>query len=202
MNICSDLELIENIVEDREKAYKIMNYRKYNSILAIAYISENELINDFNISKNKAKILKSTIEIAKKITQTKIQKENKKFNSSDIVASYYMQDMRFLEKEQVRIAILNIKNELIKDIILSIGNIESAIVDMKEIMKEVLRNSGSKIIIIHNHPSGEVEPSAEDIKTTKKLKEACRIMDIALIDHIIIGNNDYFSFGENGIIQN
>ena len=83
---------------------------------------------------------------------------------------------------------------------LSTGGINSSVVDVRIILSIALKTLATGIIILHNHPSSNLKPSDSDIRITEKLKEACSIMDIRLIDHLIICKDDYFSFADNGLI--
>ncbi|VFC10744.1 DNA repair protein RadC [Clostridioides difficile] len=98
------------------------------------------------------------------------------------------------------VVLLNTKNEIISDVDVSIGTLSSSLVHPREVFKEAIRRSASKIIVMHNHPSGSVEPSREDKNITSRLIKCGEIIGIEIIDHIIIGDGLYFSFKENMII--
>ena len=89
---------------------------------------------------------------------------------------------------------------VIKKTRISQGGISSTIVDQRLIFKEALENYSSGLILVHNHPTGQLKPSNEDINLTIKIKEAGRLMDIPVLDHIIFTNNTYFSFQDNGLM--
>jgi DNA repair protein RadC len=95
---------------------------------------------------------------------------------------------------------LNSANKIIKSETISIGNLNSSIVHPREIFKAAIENSSASVILMHNHPSGNPEPSTEDISITKKLVEAGKMLDIPVFDHIIIAGNSYTSFVERRII--
>ena len=105
-----------------------------------------------------------------------------------------MEDMCSLKVEEFKIAILNTKKELevIKNI--STGSMDMTVVHPREVFKTAIDYSAHTIIAIHNHPSGDITPSTEDIALTKRLKEVGNIIGIELVDHIIIGNRVYYSF--------
>lgn len=88
---------------------------------------------------------------------------------------------------------LNTKNEIIGAFLISKGGLNYAYLNKADVIKRALLCNSSKIIIAHNHPSGNIEPSSNDINATKQIKEACEIMDIQLLDHLIIGDNNYKS---------
>ena len=96
---------------------------------------------------------------------------------------------------------INNNNEIITDKIISIGTTTTTIANPKDVIKWALKYSAYAIIVAHNHPSGNVKPSSQDVKFTMELKKACEIIDIILVDHIIVGRNNYFSFKDKRIID-
>lgn len=102
--------------------------------------------------------------------------------------------------EEVKILLLNKANKVLGIYDLSKGGISSSIIDIKIVLSIALKTLASGIIIVHNHPSGNLSPSKADIDITEKLKSACKIMDIMLLDHLIISKEDYFSFADDGLL--
>lgn len=111
---------------------------------------------------------------------------------------YKLEDI--LISEQFHILFLNNSNKLIGTTMLSQGGMTGTVVDIKLLMRNALLMGSNGIMLAHNHPSGKLKPSDSDIQITKKIKEACKIMDIALLDHLIITEFDYYSFADNGIL--
>lgn len=105
--------------------------------------------------------------------------------------------MRYLKEEIFKTVLLNTKNEIITDIDVSHGTLNSSLVHPREVFKQAIKKSANKIILIHNHPSGNVEPSNEDMHITDRLIECGKIIGIEVIDHIIIGDGIYYSFKES-----
>jgi len=108
--------------------------------------------------------------------------------------------MACLDREEFRVLVLNNKNRLLKNAMISAGTISEAIVHPREVFRDAIRESGAAVIVAHNHPTGELTPSREDIQTTQRLAEAGRIVGIPVLDHVIITNVSYFSFKEGGYI--
>ena len=108
----------------------------------------------------------------------------------------YAKDMSTLVKEHFRGLYLNTKNYVIHDEIISIGHLSGALVHPREVFKAAVEFSASSVIIVHNHPSGDPEPSKNDDKITQMIKEAGSIMNIPLTDHVIIGESSYYSYNE------
>ena len=111
-----------------------------------------------------------------------------------------MDGLRYLNKEIFKIILLNTKNEIICDVDISVGTVSMSIVHPREVFREAIKRSSSKIILMHNHPSGNIEPSKEDKNVTSRLIKCGELIGIDVIDHIIIGDGAYYSFKENMII--
>lgn len=105
-----------------------------------------------------------------------------------------------LPNEEFWVLHLNKANRLIEKEKISVGGIAGTVVDLKIILKSALQKLASALILVHNHPSGNLAPSDADLSITKKLKEAAHILEIAVLDHVIIGDKNYFSFADNGNI--
>ena len=186
-----------------ELAKKILN--KYKSLREIDSVSIDELCKIEGIGLAKAAQIKASFEIGKRLMK-ETSSEKKKIKSPDdiidFVSEYYGSYLRDVKKEFFNIILLDIKNKIVDSIELSKGSINASVVDPKEVIKEATLKSASSIILVHNHPSGDTEPSTDDINITKKIKEACDIVGIKVLDHIIIGKNkeDYTSFAKLGLI--
>lgn len=110
-------------------------------------------------------------------------------------------DLDLIEfQEEVKIVLLNRANIVLGIYEMSRGGTSGTIVDIKIVLGIALKCNASSIVITHNHPSGSLEPSSSDKETTKKLKEACKILDLNLLDHLIITSEGYFSFSDNNIL--
>lgn len=120
--------------------------------------------------------------------------------SPSIAANYVLSEMSVLEQEHFRIMTLNTKKEInfIREI--SKGTINMTIVHSREVFRAAISDNAHSIILLHNHPTGDPSPSKEDIKLTKNLLESSKIIGIDILDHIIIGDNKYFSFLEEGLL--
>ena len=105
-----------------------------------------------------------------------------------------------LQHEEFWVMLLNRSNKIINKNKISQGGVAGTVIDVKIILKKAIEKLASSVILCHNHPSGNIEPSDADIGITRKLKEAAEIMDIKLLDHIIVADNSYFSFLDEGIL--
>ncbi|HBY57385.1 MAG TPA: hypothetical protein DEG96_05930 [Candidatus Atribacteria bacterium] len=144
--------------------------------------------------------IKSAIEIGRRFREDEKLEENSSIESSRDVAELMMPRMRDLKKEVFKAILLNSKNKMIDIIEIEKGTVDQANPIMREIFHQCLKYYASSIICIHNHPSGNPTPSSRDKKFTSELKQGGHILNIEVLDHIIIGDNDYFSFADKGML--
>lgn len=122
------------------------------------------------------------------------------FSAPSSVAQYYMEDMRHLGQELMKLLMLNTKSMLIGEKDIYKGTVNASLVNPREIFVEALKRDAVSVILLHNHPSGDPHPSREDILTTQRIRRAGELIGIELLDHIIIGNNCYISFLEENLM--
>jgi len=124
--------------------------------------------------------------------------EKKKISSSRDVFEYFSSIFGDSNYEAFYILLLNRGNKIIREVQISEGGFSGTVADPKKIFKIALENNASAIILCHNHPSGNIQPSEADIKLTKKLKNAGEMLDLQVLDHIILGDEKYYSFADEG----
>lgn len=168
------------------------------NISELKNLNYQELIKIEGIGKAKACILLSLIELAKRMNQSINTINNKIFNRPDIIFEYFKNKLDNENQENFYCVYLDSKKKIINSKLLFKGTVDRSLVHPREIFKEAYLLSASSIICIHNHPSGNINPSKEDIFLTKMLKEIGNLMGIEISDHIIIGKEEYYSFFENG----
>lgn len=203
----SDAELLAVILKTGSKglraidlAVNVLNYSKSNpGLKGLNYLTKKELTKIKGIGRVKAIQLLCLTELTKRMAK-EVHKDNLRFTTPQSIADYYMQDMRHLPREQVMLLMLDSKNKLIKDTVISSGSVNLSIVPVREILIQALKEDAVNMILVHNHPSGDPSPSPEDIRVTKRLKEAGDLIGITLMDHIIIGDNKYISLKEQGLL--
>lgn len=149
----------------------------------------------------KATQIKSALELAKRLAQQK-STIKEKIHSSEDVYHFIRLRMRDLGREEFRVLFLTTRNEIIAEKLLFEGSLAESIVSPREIILMSLQLSAANIILIHNHPSGNPQPSLEDKKITEKICKACLYADILVLDHIIIGKDSYYSFADEGLLEN
>ena len=200
----SNAELLAIIIKNGTKeessltlAQKILSLGKNkdckeDNIKFLQELSIQEFMKIKGIGKVKAIQLKATCELAKRISKPIKQIKIKIKTPQDIV-NLFMDELKLEKREIVKVIIMNSQNIILKIQTISQGGTSSAQVDAKDILSEAVKIDAPKIILVHNHPSGEAKPSKADIEFTKKLEKAAEILGILLLDHIIIGYNQYTS---------
>lgn len=203
----SDAELLAVILRTGTKdmnvlrlSEEVLGYSKKRGISAIYSLSIEELMSIKGIGRVKAVQLVCVGELARRLWRKEVFRESVYFEGPEMCASYYMQEMRYLEQEEMRLAFLDTKLKLIADETVSIGTVDASVVSVREILVESLKHRAVSIIMLHNHPSGNPIPSKEDISVTKYVKKGCELVGLELRDHIIIGDNIYYSFKEQGAL--
>ena len=170
--------------------------KELGGIHAFQNCSYQKLSNIKGIGTAKACTILAAMEFGKRVYQ-KEQILFQKFEDAYQIASYYQDKMGKLKQENFLCIYLDVTKKLIHEKTLFIGTLNRSLVHPREIFKEAYQVSASYIICIHNHPSGEVLPSKEDILFTSQLVKVGRMLGIDVIDHIIIGDEKYYSFFEN-----
>lgn len=168
-------------------------------LLGLHHFTIKELMKIPGIGEVKAVQLLCIAEIAKRISNMQA-KVKLSFQNPDSVAAYYMERMRHRETEQLILILLDAKNRMIYDEVISVGILNATLISTREIFIKALKEEAAYIMILHNHPSGDPTPSRQDQQITNKIKEVSILVDIPLIDHIIIGDNRYISFKQKGLL--
>ena len=195
-NMLSNAELLAIIIKTgtkEENSIDIANriLLMSDSLKGLQNLSLKDLENIKGIGKVKAIQLKSVCELAKRMCKENDIMIQVKYPKD--VAEIFFEEFKMEKQEIFKIILLNSKNYITKIIDFAKGKINSINLDIKEILQEIIKQNADRMIIIHNHPSGDPTPSIADINFTKKLYKASEIVGIKLIDHIVIGRNKYES---------
>ena len=180
-------------------AEEVLQLSKYprEGLLGLYEVSLEELMAIKGIGMVKAVKLKCLTELTMRMSRS-CAKSKLCFKNPATVADYYMEKLRHLDTECVILVSLDAKGELLKEKKLSDGSVRMSMISPREIFLEALKNKAVNVILVHNHPSGDPTPSRADIEMTQIVHEMGEMMDIPLLDHIIIGDNQYASFRELG----
>ena len=201
-NNLSNTELVSIILKQGTKKYSVNDIsceilKMVDDICDLKDLNVEQLMKINGIGQAQALTLIACIELGKRIF-IKESSEKIIFNNSARIYSY-MKYLLFDKKQEYFYCIyVNNKKELIERKLLFMGTINRSVVHPREVFKNAFLCSASGIICIHNHPSGDVNPSIEDINFTKSLMEIGHITGIPIIDHIIVGNDNYYSFFDDG----
>lgn len=161
--------------------------------------SYNELRNIHGVGSTKAVQILAAIELGKRLYKEKIEKEVYIHSAADVIKE--VDHLRENKKENFVILCLDARSKLIYKETVSIGTLNASLIHPREVFEPAIRNFTVQIIIVHNHPSGNTEPSKDDLEVTRQLVEAGKILGIEVADHIIVAQNSYLSFKEKGLID-
>ncbi len=204
----SDAELLAIILRtgDRDKsvlslAQQILNsHPVYKGLNGLNYRHINDLMSISGVGKVKACQIMALNEISHRMS-TERHEEKLTLSSSESVAEYFMEKTRYLTKERVYVLFESSSSECIHEVLLSEGSLDRALLSPRELFKEALKVNAASIILMHNHPSGDPEPSDIDIQNTIKLYKLGNEIGIPILDHIIIGDGIYFSMKDHDLFE-
>ncbi|HKR53309.1 MAG TPA: DNA repair protein RadC [Chthoniobacterales bacterium] len=176
---------------------------KYKTLSDLSRISARELENIRGVGLAKAVQLAAAFKLADRMSKEKLVRE--KIDSPELVNDFFGAEMRALQKESLRVILLDTRYRLIDTQQISLGSVNESIAHPREVFRPALLASAYAIIVVHNHPSGDPAPSSTDHSLTRRLAEAADLLQIRLLDHVIIGSPadgraPYFSFKEAGVL--
>jgi DNA repair protein RadC len=172
---------------------------RFKTINGVLDADSKEIKSITGISEHTALFLKLLKDIAVLYLEKNLHNKNL-LSSSEEVFNYLKGSLKGCTDEQFRTLFLDCRNQLIDSEILQIGTVNRSVVYPRKIVERALYHHAVGVIIAHNHPAGTLEPSREDCQATKAIKSALETVDIKLLDHIIIGGNNYFSFNQKGLL--
>src|SRR6266705_2445946 len=168
---------------------------KYNGLSGLVRVDFHELCAEYGLGEAKTSQLKAALELGRRLGM--VQPDEKYQIKSPVdAANLVMMEMAFLDHEQMRILILDTKNQVVENISRYQGTVNSSVLRAAEIYRPAILRNCPGVIICHNHPSGDPTPSPEDIQVTEQLVEAGKVLDIELLDHLVIGNHRFVSLKE------
>ncbi len=179
-------------------AKKILNSSNDN-LIELSKLSVIDLMKFKGIGQAKAISIIAALELGKRRRSEDVLEKGKIISSRDAFEVFQgiLSDSQY---EEFWMLLLNKANKIIKKINISEGGISGTVADPKKIFKLALENNASSIILSHNHPSGNIQPSDSDLKLTKKLVDAGKLLDISVLDHVIIGDEKYYSFADENVL--
>lgn len=190
----SAISLCKNILEH----FKSKDMMK-QGMNALTSVNLTELMSISGIKEAKATKILAVVEIAKRINQEKIS-TNEPITTPGIAAQIFINEMRHLLHEEFRVLGLDTKKRIRYIQLVSKGTMDSTIVHPREVFRMAIDRAAHSILLIHNHPTGDTTPSKADIELTRRLVRSGSLIGIDVVDHIIIGDGNYYSFLEEGLI--
>jgi DNA repair protein RadC len=200
----SDIELLAIVLRTGTSEMSALDLAamllsKYDNLRNLLQVSVEELNSVKGIGTAKAAQLRAALEIGRRVAVS-VAGDRVSIKSPEDASALVMEEMRHLDREHFLALLLNVKNQVIAKELISIGTLNTSSVHPRELFKPAIRRSAASIILVHNHPSGDPEPSREDYEVTERLVEAGQLLGIDVLDHIIIGDNKFTSFKAKGLI--
>jgi len=197
-DVLSDAELLAIILQKGTKEENVIDMAnrllsKY-ALESLTNLSLTELQEINGIGPAKAMQIKAVFELNKRV---KAKPNGTVIKCAQDVFNYAQPKLANKDREHFMVILLDSKNKVIKDEIVSIGTLNSAIIHPREIFKLAIKESANAIILVHNHPSGDCMPSEEDKEITERLDEAAELLNITLLDSIVVGSDKYFSLKQS-----
>lgn len=168
---------------------------KYGGLGGLMRAELGELCSEYGLGEAKAAQLKAALEMGRRLG---VSQDNEKYQikSPADAANLVMMEMTYLDHEQLRILVLDTKNQVVENINRYQGTVNSSVLRASEIYRPAIIRNCPGVLICHNHPSGDPTPSPEDIQVTQQLVEAGKLLDIELVDHLVIGSHRFVSLKE------
>jgi DNA repair protein RadC len=201
----SDAELIAILIGSGSKNESAVDLSKRilqsagNNLSALGSLSLNDLMKFKGIGEAKAITIAAALELGRR-RNSEVSPILETLNSSHSVFNYIAPQLQDLPHEEFWMITLNRANKPLGKHFLSKGGITATMVDMRLLAKQAIEQLAVGVILVHNHPSGNIQPSEQDKQLTKKVKEALSLVEISLLDHLIVANNTYFSFADEHLL--
>ena len=173
--------------------------KRFNGLSGLARADLADLQDVPGIGPVKAVELKAALELGKRMILSAPDQQRPQIKSPADAAQLLMLEMGILEQEEVRTLLLDTRNRILAVPMIYRGSLNTTSMRMAEVFKDAIRANSAGIIVAHNHPSGDPSPSAEDVRVTKTLVQAGKLLDIDVLDHIVISQNRYVSLKERGL---
>jgi DNA repair protein RadC len=176
-----------------ELANTLLKQHNFHKLHGISVKKLQSLLNDDEI---KAFQIKAVAEVCRRHSKLINKGFNTTIETAIDVHRFYRDDLQNKKREHLYVLLLDAKNKVIKSELISVGTLTQSFAHPREVFFAAIKNSAHTVILVHNHPSGDPSPSTHDIKITKKVMRAGELLGIKVLDHVIIGNNSYWSFLE------
>ncbi len=183
----------ENVVRLAERVLA-----HFNGLPGIARASLTELCQVNGVGPAKAAEMKAALELGRRLLVSAPQERPRVTSPAD-AANLLMSEMMFLEQEHLRVILLDTRNHVLSTPTIYVGSLNTSVVRVGELFRAAIKENAAAMIVAHNHPSGDPSPSPEDVHVTRQIRQAGKLLDIELLDHIIIGHQRYVSLKERSL---
>jgi len=199
----SNAELLAIILRTGAASESVLNLSakllaRFGGLSGLAKAGFGELCMERGLAEAKAAQLKAALELGRRLLSTQPE-ERLAVRSPEDVANLLQAEMSFLEQEELRLVLLNTKNQVLAISQVYKGSVNTSLIRVSELFREAVRENCPALVVVHNHPSGDPTPSQEDIKITEQIVKAGKLLDIEVLDHLIIGHQRYVSLKERGL---
>lgn len=200
----SDAELIAILLRSGTRVHSALDLAKMllanveNNLIELSKLSMDDLIQIKGVGEAKALSIIAALELGRRRRGADVLVKCK-VSSSKEAYELIQADLADLQYEEFWIIMLSRSNTLIRKLAVSEGGTSGTVVDPKKIFKIALQHGATSMVLCHNHPSGSIQPSEADLRITKKIREGGALLDIAVVDHIIVGEERYYSFADEGL---
>ncbi|MBL7998006.1 MAG: DNA repair protein RadC [Candidatus Kapabacteria bacterium] len=200
----SDAELLAIMIAKGTRGFSALDaarelLTKFPTLADMSARDVSEIAKTKGIGQVKAITLAAAFELSRRIESAPFQTKTV-FRSPQDIAAYYIPRMRGKMKESFHVMLLNTANQIFREVQVSEGSLNASIVHPREVFRLAISESAASIVVLHNHPTGNTEPSREDIAITKQLADAGNVVGIKLLDHLIIAGDTFTSFVERGLM--
>ena len=198
----TDAELLAIIIRDGTRQESALDLARrllkaFGSLRELRHKSPAELCRTDGIGPARAAQILAALAMASRVGEQKLIKGEGFAGSRDVFDHFYSK-LRYDKRERFLCVLLDIKNRILREVEISTGGLNASMIQPREILRAAVAESAGAIILVHNHPSGNPQPSADDVNVTLQLKTACDAVGIRLLDHIIIGEEGYVSLADEG----
>ncbi|OUC11984.1 MAG: hypothetical protein B0A82_25135 [Alkalinema sp. CACIAM 70d] len=178
-----------------------LSQHQQDPLSILRQVNIQELTQIHGVGPAKATTILAAIELGKRVYQSR-PPEKTLIDDPAVAAAALSHQLMWQSQEHFAVLLLDVKNRLLGTQVVTIGTATETLAHPREIFREVIKQGATRLIIAHNHPSGSLEPSAEDISLTRQLLKAAQILSIPLLDHLILGNGDFVSLREQTSLWN
>ena len=203
----SDVELLAILLRTGTRTQSVLHVAeevlaKYRDrgLVSVVHMAPAELAEVKGIGQAKAATILAAVELGRRLA-SKAAEKFQTIHGPEDVAAYAMPHFRYELREHFAVMLLDTKNHVLGMPTVSVGSLSASIVHPREVFRVAIQQAAASIILLHNHPSGDPSPSQEDIAVTEQLIKVGKIMDLPVLDHIIIGDNNFISLKEQGMVK-